>query len=619
MSTPILKIWRKEVLAGFNNTKLSRYKGINDEYIFFVQRWSEILESKTLDMYQYNILNSCVACDELFEVVEKTMEGLFTSRQNVDDCKVEALCLVKDDFVLQKHNRPLQTTLLRVLGSKIDSKSKAESSEERNGGFYTSLNRLKYQLKSPLKQLKIHYIDYVLLELKDAIDSHNDLYTNKCIGILVSQCIFQGWSAAGLANLLEIFERFDKTSVQKWNKFCGEINAAIKDDFDVYYSIKIETKEGLDATYIKDTITSIGLILKDGQEIISSTIGTSDLSTKISSESTYLLAQVQATDFYSAVLHSINLLNSKLSIATFYNVINPWIASSPQIVAHNTTKNQSLALRLTDIFKTYDYVDSNNSVFNDTNVIFSDTRKAEIMSKLNAVFSYTNLSRSSIFQETKYISLWIALESVMRTGQYSDIITHIKTVLPEILCIRYVYRIVRNFSEDCIRCNFKSCNDISLDFMKDDKKQLVKELISVFRDDTQFEVLKNNCKQNKLLLYRCEEIRDLLNDKNAIKQRFDHYTNKIRWHIQRLYRIRNEITHSAFNETKSLVIYIEHLYTYLSQLMSEIVFYVVHKDVESVEEAYATIPEIYKTFYDILENGNPTISEILPNGIIEFN
>ncbi len=53
--------------------------------------------------------------------------------------------------------------------------------------------------------------------------------------------------------------------------------------------------------------------------------------------------------------------------------------------------------------------------------------------------------------------------------------------------------------------------------------------------------------------------------------------------------------------------------------MSEIVFYVVHKDVESVEEAYATIPEIYKTFYDILENGNPTISEILPNGIIEFN
>lgn len=607
------------MLAGFNNKKLSRYNGVNDEYIFFVQRWSEILESKILDMYQYNILNSCVACDELFEVVEKTMEGLFTARQNVDDCKAEALCLVKDDFILEKHNRPIQITLLRVLGSKIDSKSKTESFEEKNSGFYTSLNRLKFQLKSPLKHLKAHYIDYILLELKDAIDANDFSRTNKCIGILASQCIFQGWSTVGLAKLLEIFKESEKTSIEKWNKFCKEIKAATKDAFDVYYSIKIETKEGMDATYIKETITSMGLVLKDGQEIISSTAGASDLSTKISSESSYLLAQIQATDFYSSVLHSINLLNSKLSIATFYNVINPWITISPQIVAHNTTKNQSLALRLTDIFRTYDYVDSNNSVFSDTNVIFSDTSKAEIMSKLNAVFSYTNLSRSSIFQETKYISLWIALESVMRTGQYSDIITHIKTVLPEILSIRYIYRIIRNFSEDCMRCNFKICDELSLDFTKQDKKGLVKEIISIFRDDAQYEILKNKCIHNKLLLYRCEEIHELLNDKNNIKQKLDHYTNKIRWHIQRLYRIRNEITHSAFNETKSLVIYIEHLYTYLSQLMSEIVFYVVHKEVESVEEAYATIPEIYKTYYEMLESGNLTVCEILPNGIIELD
>ena len=163
---------------------MSRYKGINDEYVFFVQRWAEILESKTLDMYQSNLLNSCVACDELFEVVEKTMEGLFTSRQNVDDCKAEAFCLVKDDFVLQKHNRPFQTTLLRVLSGKIDSKSKTESPEEKNGGFYTSLNRLKFQLKSPLKQLKIHYVDYVLLELKDAINTHNDLYSVASLSLL---------------------------------------------------------------------------------------------------------------------------------------------------------------------------------------------------------------------------------------------------------------------------------------------------------------------------------------------------------------------------------------------------------------------------------------------------
>lgn len=46
------------MLSGSNNIPLIRYQNINEEYVFFIQRWKEILESKTLDMYQYNILNS---------------------------------------------------------------------------------------------------------------------------------------------------------------------------------------------------------------------------------------------------------------------------------------------------------------------------------------------------------------------------------------------------------------------------------------------------------------------------------------------------------------------------------------------------------------------------------
>lgn len=112
-----------------------------------------------------------------------------------------------------------------------------------------------------------------------------------------------------------------------------------------------------------------------------------------------------------------------------------------------------------------------------------------------------------------------------------------------------------------------------------------------------YQVLHTRCSANSLLDYRCSEIHELLNDPTAIIQKFEHYTQKIRWHIQRLYRIRNEITHSAFQEDKSLVIYIEHLYTYLAQLMSEVVYYVEHKNVSTVEEAYAIILESYRTYF----------------------
>ena len=108
------------MLSNSNDYRLQQ-RHVDEKYIFFYQRWQELLESRTLDMYQYNILNSCVACIELSDVIEKTMSGLLTSRINVDDCKEEALTIVRCDQILEKHNRPLKNLLLRILGVTVKS------------------------------------------------------------------------------------------------------------------------------------------------------------------------------------------------------------------------------------------------------------------------------------------------------------------------------------------------------------------------------------------------------------------------------------------------------------------------------------------------------------------
>lgn len=606
------------MLSGNNDRALTMYKHVNDAFVFFLQRWREILESKTLDMYQYNLLNSCVACDEYYDVIVKTMEGIFTSRQNVDDCKAEAFLLVKNAFILEKYNRPLKYTLVRVLNSKIESKQKGDVADDKNGNFYTSLNRIKYQLVAPLRQLKDLYLDYILAELKYAIDIGDRDLVNSTIGILVPQCIFCGWSARGLIELSDIFETTDDPEA-KWQNFQNRIKSTNYDSYQIYYSIKIETRTGITAASVRETISRMDLEVLSGREIIDQNNDNAELRSKVHAESTYIATSIRTPDTYSAVLRSINILNSKLSVATFYNIINPWIANSPQIIVVNLSTQKTEGLKLTDIFKTYDYVDSNNSVFADTNSIITNPTMDEVKSKISAVFAYTNLSRSSVFQETKFISLWIALESVMHTGQYQDIITHIKAVLPEILATRYIYRMVRNFVEDCIRCGFKKCDDLSLNLEYPNKKMVVHQMIELFRSTTDYPTLLDKCKDCQLLVYRCEEIHDLLNSAEKISEKMIHYTQKIRWHIQRLYRIRNEITHSAFNEDKSLVIYIEHLYTYLSQLMSEIVYYIANKGAKSVDEAYATILENYRTYMELINNGILGVPDVLPNGIIEFN
>lgn len=606
------------MLARNNNDRLQKYKNINDDYLFFYQRWQEMLESKTLDMYQYNILNSCVACIELDDVIDKTISGLFTSRQNIDDAKAETLEILKLDDVLEKHNKLLHITLLRILGTKVGKKDRTEAIEDRRSSFFISLKRLKYQLESPIRILKNVYTEYILIELKRDIDNRDYRQIEYHMNMAISQCIFEGWSSKGLFLLSKILEG-DANKEAKWNRFSAKLTSKSDNSFEVYYSIRIKTGRGINPTSVREVIRSLDLDLKRGSEINQNVHNCHNLYTKINSDTNYIVKTINSTDLYSAALSAINILNSRLSVATFYNIIDPWIASSPQIIIYDTVNNLAESLAITDVFKTYDYIDSNNNIFEDTKSIINDPNKIQVMNKLHAAFAYTNLSRASYFQETKYISLWIAIESMMNTGLYPDNISHVKCVLPEILCIRYLYRIVRNFSEDCIRCNFKFNNELNINMESLDKKELVKKLIAIFRNSVQYAILEDSCKRNELLNYRCKEIHDILNSTTVIIGKFEHYSKKIRWHIQRLYRIRNEITHSAFQNNKSLMIYIEHLYTYLSQVMSEVVYYIEHKNVGSIEEAFTIILESYNTYIDLIkEDCHIPIHDILPEGVIDI-
>lgn len=604
------------MLTGSNNRALD-HKNVNPELRFFYQRWQELLEARTLEMYQYNILNSCSACLELQDVVEKTLAGLLVSRQNVDDIKDEALEILKQDDILIKNNKPLWITLVRIISSKVGKKKSDNLTDDREkDNFHIALLRLKYQLANPCRLLKENFKTYVIKELREDIRQQNKPLIEKHMSVLISQCINDGWSTKGLFNLSNHLQGTENIE-DKINLFFDAILSTDTINFVIYFSIKIETRPGLGSEAVRQTVMSLGIDIKKGADIIDSDVNRQALYNLLDSDKHYAIISINAHDLHSAVLTAINTLNSKLSVATFYNTISPFIANYPTIVVFNEANNTATSLRMTDVFRTYDYVDSSNDVFEDTKNIINDPNKQSIIAKLDAAFSYTNLSRSSLFQETKYITLWIALESIMRTGQYSDIISHVKKILPSALCVRYFYKLVRNFAEDCIRCNIKFLTDpIGLNLQSDNKKQIVTDLISIFRNPTNYSLLLQRCEVNDLLHYRCEQIYEIFNDSNRMKEKLKHYKTKVEWHIQRLYRIRNKITHSAFQNDRSLVIYIEHLYSYLSQLISEIVFYIEHKNAKAIEEVYAVLENNYLTFMDIMESETMNITDILPNGII---
>ena len=111
------------------------------------------------------------------------------------------------------------------------------------------------------------------------------------------------------------------------------------------------------------------------------------------------------------------------------------------------------------------------------------------------------------------MNIWIALESLCRIDTYENIVNSIITLGPNAICLRYPYRLVRNFLEDCIRCDLKfDFSTKTIDLKSDNKEKLITETIDVFRDPTLYAESETKCQVNALLYQRYGEMLRFLTD-----------------------------------------------------------------------------------------------------------
>ncbi|MFI3165567.1 MAG: hypothetical protein R3Y45_04735 [Bacillota bacterium] len=597
------------MLKKMNDDRLRRSK-VDDKYIFFIQRWRELCYIYTIDSYKFKVKNVCNIYDELLSIVKIIIDGtLNISLHNFSDVKDEAISIFKSDKILEKYDLAIKHSILRILNKKVTSKSKEDGGSDK---FYCGMRLLYSELCSYKDNLNECYFESVLEELKLAIDEGNLENQNIFINILVSLCVHNGWTELALSKICkEIFYKHIDAN-EKWTNFVNKLKASC-DGYTVFYKIKTNGN----IVNLKDALGLLGINCCKGNEIYDQFSNSLKLKSLLNADNYYGIINVNAHDFNAAALKGVQSLNKKLSVASYYNYASKTIISDAEIIVFNG--NSGVTIDSKQLINPSEYLDaSTNNVFNQTVEIFNSSQYSLLANKLMPVFSYVSLSRASMFQETKYINLWIALESIMNTGNYTDIITHIKGVLPAVLNAKYIYRLFRNFAEDCIRCEV-NLDSLAINLQEIDKHKLVADIIAVMRDEIKSEVLQCACAQNQLLTFRFLELKELIADKNNIVKRLREHEKRLEWHIQRLYRIRNEIAHSAIGESVSLVIYIEHLYSYLTQLITEIVYIAKHKNTSDIGVILATLVEGYKTYMEILSiDGDMSVQDILPFGIINI-
>lgn len=125
-------------------------------------------------------------------------------------------------------------------------------------------------------------------------------------------------------------------------------------------------------------------------------------------------------------------------------------------------------------------------------------------------------------------------------------------------------------------------------------------MIMLLRSNS-YDDLLNRCAVNSLLSFRCEEIKRIVtNEQNLISNIQTHHKN-IEWQIDRLYRIRNEIAHSANFQQFSLIRYTEHLYDYIATYISEIIRFATQRNTSNFELISVEIIDNYSEF-DFISN-----------------
>lgn len=588
------------------NNELLRQKGVNEIVIPFYQMWQELVNEKTMDIYQYRILTSLSALEELAEVLRKTMAGIFTNDANIESCREETLYILNSDTILEKYYKAIANRLRFSIGQKP--KTDAEKT------------RLYALVKYAVVEIAPKYEWYAVEELKFSILAGDLKEISMYANIVASQAVHNGWSSQALNDLLRFF-RDEKTFDEQWGVFKETILNTEQKSHDVLIHIPFRNQRNGDDLDTLGILQNLGLDTYTYEQLTTEFSEISDIGSLLNAEKRYFRVQVSAFDVYAAAHKAIRKISDLLNLGSFYNLVSAWDLSSVSFVAINNINKYHKAFNAEQLYKTYDYLDSSGKIFEYTKNIFIDDNKIALREKLTGAFGYANISRASLFQEEKYMNLWVALESLARTRMYPDIISNVKQTVPAAMSLRYIYRIVRNYVEDCIRCKVEfDFPNHYIDMKQESKQKMVKETIEVFRTPELYNILLQKSEINSLLKYRTETVYKILNDMVILKDKVKNHHDRVEWQIQRLYRIRNEIVHSALQNETSLIMYIEHLYDYLSTYITEIVTCMSERQEGTLEETLAVIKDNYDVLIAFMEKGEYqlVVEKVVKTGVINL-
>jgi hypothetical protein len=507
------------ILKRTQNLKLPE-KDVNK---FFVQAWYSLVHHNSLDSHRVRCMNSLNIIRELQGLISRrgALKGI---EKDIDLVSQEALDIIKSDLVMTQF---FQEHVQRVVPL-LRKKDKQKKNQKADSPL------LMYYLKDFREDLEKNYKDRLFAELEAAIfegqDKDKIFHLTR---ILMSLLVDNGHSMESLFSIVR--QVLCKSGNGDFNGRFKHLKSILSQGY-VDYEIIFRLT---DFSKFNDTMAELGGI----KFSLTSGIEPSDNRMKkfMTPGQNVVFAHLETSglDAQSAGLKAKQKIDNLLDLIRFELEGNVVSVDARFVVGKQNKEIKNTLYNLPTRIPNPSRNLSDDEFLCFLNNIEYALESAEIQpesrKKITSAFRFYRMGRDTPLYENKFINWWTALEYLLRTGEDGSIITEIEGKLTSALLIEYTGKHLKSYISACVYCGA----DIGGSWITP------ADFFELIHDKDRWKDIKEQIIKYPLLVTSLEMFRKQTKDEQAISNFLETHENHLRWHINRLWRMRCDIVHSA--------------------------------------------------------------------------
>jgi hypothetical protein len=219
--------------------------------------------------------------------------------------------------------------------------------------------------------------------------------------------------------------------------------------------------------------------------------------------------------------------------------------------------------------------------------------------------TFHNAATKSKESENQFLNIWIALETLLPISPEDTIFPKFKSSFEPILSTGYCDKLIRDFYKNIgfyLNNDYSKCYSLLPEDCAEFNDIEKCAAIIVSNDEKIQNFLKERIGRNPLFFLRLQELKKLFLTAKTIKEGISEHENRIKWHMQRMYRVRNKITHKGEKIqnikylTENLNSYYHVVVEHIDKCASE------YNNLKNIESILAYCNISYTTYYQYLDS-----------------